>query len=452
MTVDDLLRRAATDLLDDVRAEVDPSAALDRVRAAPASRPRGRWSAVAAVVLVLAGAVGVVVASSGDGGDDVHTDETPSTTAPLRSVGLPFTVTPRIDLRDGDEVRIRADDVAGGSDVSVSLCGEEVLTPGADLGPCRTLEAQGEFPVTPDGVVDVDLTAVVRRASVLDDGSTLDCGDGTTRCAIALVAMVVDQVDGSRSTGHVELAGAVEVAFAEGPAPAVPEVAVDEDRGLVHGQEVTITGTGVVAKVAQMVVCAVGPPDAPCVALSPPAAEQVATDADGAFTVAVQVWRRFGDGFGGPVVDCAEVACELRVAGADGRAAAPVPLGFDPSAPAPQPPRLEVTPTEGLRPGDPVTITVTGLAPGQVVALDACLLGGSAGPDRCGYTTGLDQITAGADGVAVTTVPAVDPQEWGVACTGPGQCALALGSRVGEVPGGDPLLAEVPPQPVRYAP
>ncbi|MEJ7844805.1 MAG: neocarzinostatin apoprotein domain-containing protein [Acidimicrobiales bacterium] len=119
---------------------------------------------------------------------------------------------------------------------------------------------------------------------------------------------------------------------------------------------------------------------------------------DGSRTVLVEFDRRIATAAG--PVDCAEEACVLAVfAGAT--PLFDVPLAFD--AEVVTRPRVTVTPATGLRPGQEVTVTVTGLPAGADGSVTFCAAAEAATRPRC-LEVDPAPLAADRDGRATTTV------------------------------------------------
>lgn len=429
MTIDDVLRRAATDLLDEVRATTDTDTALTRTVAHRPRRP-ARWMAVAAAVLVVVFAAGVIV-TRGDGDDGVVTDTT--TTTVTVTTGPTITVSPATDLVDGQEVTVS---VAGVEPnllpVEVALCLDDVLT-SLSRDSCA-FDGEGATQADADG--RAVLTVVVQRTVVAGlGGPPRDCAGSDGGCAIAVLA-----------GGDSEVVAATTLAFRAQDEPQPdPELTVSPDRGLRHGDTVRIEGTGFAGPIQGLALCRADDPECGTV---PNAGGMFGADSGpgGRLDLEERVWRVTPSYDGGEALDCAEVDCVLRVLGSDGRSQA-VPLAFDASVPAPEAPVFTMMPSTGLRPGDPVRVQVGPLAPGSTAQMVACLLDGAG---QCAGAQGFgDTLVVDADGRIDVTIPAVDPAAFGVDCSAPGACGLGLYDGDGRA---DPMLQLVATIPVAYAP
>lgn len=460
MTIDDRLRSAAADLLEEVRATTDPEAALDRLGSTTPSRGArrpARWMAVAAAAAVVVVAAAVVLVGAGaDEGEELATD--PTTTAPVSSTttadpaaGLAVTVSPSTDLVEGQEVVVAGTGFPSDGSVAVVMCVADALSSGAGDAGCDLSQA-GSAVVHPDGRVDG--TIVLRRTIVTASSGWVDCAAGEVACAVA-VGQVEDHA----------VAALAPVAFAPQPAIAPLTLAASPAEGLQHGQTVTMTIDGVGDLDESLVMfqqCANGAPDAgaapysggpPCLMGNlgrPGEAPGVSLDASGRLTAEVTVWRTIPDG--DPPVDCADVGCYLRIDVA-GRSAT-APLAFDGSASAPPVPTMTAAPTSGLQVGDEVVVTVEGLAPGTTIEVFGCgqLMAGATIEDGCPPAASLGLATADGDGRVVVAVTAPDPSLYGVTCARPGQCGLTFFTSFGGPGGTDPTIRPTAPVAITYGP
>ncbi len=459
MTVDEILRGAAADLTAQVRSEVDVEAALDRLEAAPGRSRRPLVAVAAAVLVALALAAVVATATAGDGDDDADDVAVATTTsvplevagpAPGVSEGLVITATPADGLVDDQEVRLVIEDVPDeeGLFVELAMCAGDVMAvaplegQSPDVDRCESSGELGEV-VVGDGRAEATFPVDQVLNVGMDD--PIDCARRAVRCAVGVFFnRGVPEGSGQEPLGP-QLVGIVGVGFAPvGPPPEL-DVGVAPATGLEHGQVVTVEGEGFEGSVRGASLCPPSTEVDRCLPLawegdSP--GDDLPTE-DGRFSAEVAVWRTF-PGPDGPV-DCAEVACTLVVAAEDGRTSPPVPLRFA-GGPPPGALDLEVTPTTGLRPGYPVAVTVRGLVPGGEVWVEACLLDAAG---DCSFGMTLELLTADDEGVAMATVPAIDPAQYGQTCIEAGACGVSL-SR--PIDGGDPRLWDVRPVPVRFAP
>jgi len=435
VTVEDLLRTAADDLLADVRSTTDAERALDELVDRPARR-RTPWLPLAAAVVVVLGlAAAVLMAVADDDGEPVTSGPTtgpsvPATTlpgpAPGVSEGLAITATPNRDLADGDEVRVTAEGLPSGPGlIELYMCAGDALARVPGMEACVGQPMQSLTAV--EGRIET--TYSVQQVIPLMEG-LVDCARDAVPCSIGVAVNRPVDAAAPPTAGGPELVGVVGVAFAPLEPLADPVLTVTPAEDLEHGQVVTIAGEGFVGSVSRASLCAPPSADAAdqrrCTAVALGegddfGANEVATDSRGRFSVDVPIWRAF------PVlvdsrweyVDCAEVACTLTLDQDRGEESArsSVPLDFATDPPTPEPPTMDVSPTTGLRPGDPVTITIRGLLPGAETYLYACTLDGGLVSGGCGQSTSLEPVVGEEDGEVTVTLPAVDPAQYGIDCS-----------------------------------
>lgn len=485
MSIDDRARSAARELRQDVQATGDPQAALETVVASP-RRTRRPWAAVAAAVLVVSGVVGATVLFSADADDgeqvstkDRDTDQPAPSVSDFRvdpgpagpsgapsdgrdSLRLPVTVEPSTGLSPGDTVTVTGEGFTPGETVGIVLCGglegdETVYGADAcDIGPVTYAE--------PDAEGRAQGTFVLTRLVTTPALGTVDCGAPTARCAMAM-GQVTDY----------DVSGFAPITFrSDLPELVPPEMVVSPDAGLAHGDPITVAITGLTSPVGGIAICRalpgrgsgaspppVAPPPAPgdpcwyypVGVLAPGGVDGqfdpgLVPDAEGRVEVTLRAWRTYATP-GGETVDCVVEQCVLRVSTVDsvrldGLSPPAVPLSFDPESPAPVAPRLTVTPTEGLVPGDVLTVTAEGLEPGLAVDVVGCtdLANGA----TCGVV--LATLVADEGGRATVTFAASALDVLGADCTVPGTCAISLGPFVRAAGGGVPTAPVVPPEPV----
>jgi hypothetical protein len=457
VTVDDVLRTAADDLLADVRSTIDAESAHDRVVEHRPPRSVRGLSLAAALVVVLGVAAAVLVVTTDDGGEPVISGPTtgssaPTTTAPAGPApgeyeGLPVTVTPDDGLADGDTVHVTIDQLPldeGG--VELMMCTGDAMRLAPRTDDCAPIAPYETHPAV-DGRLEVDLA--VEQVVHVVEGEPVDCARDAVSCSIGIT---FDRTD------HPELIGVAGVGFAPLEPLDEPVLTVTPADGLEHGQGVTIVGEGYVDPVEQATICAPPPGDVTrC--WSVPLGDSlggIAPDDQGRFSVEATVWRAFPvlvDVTGvarWEIVDCAEVGCSLTV-DTDLQSAPPVALDFATDTPTPEPPTVEVSPTTGLRPGDPLTITIRGLAVGEETELFACALGGGLVAGDCGPAGSIEPVVGEEDGEVTVTVPAPDPGEYGAGadCTQPDACAVSAALMPARA---NPLNRVIRPVPVQYAP
>jgi hypothetical protein len=414
-SVDDHGRQAAHALHDEVARQVDTEAALATV-AAGRIRSGRRWPAMAAVAVLLAGAIGLM--SGGDGGREIlDTDpdraerlleDAALTLTPAGprdgkdSLMLPVTADPSTGLREGDSVTVRGEGFVPGESVGIVQCAIEAAQPdrggmGAGVDACNI----GRFEqVAADDAGVATGTFRVYRALSTSIAGTVDCASAPERCIVAMGAL-----------SDYDRSGGIAISFdPEGLPPLqLPTVEVTPAAGLADGDTVSVTGTGFRSDATvHLELCSLDP--ATCWMVGEPIEVTDApdcpecswfehglqADADGNLAGDVQVWR-YLPGVPGSYVDCAVSTCVLRASGPD-LSAPPAPLAFDGGGEPPSGAVLAVTPSEGVAAGDEVEILGAGFAPGADVYLQLCASHADTpvGPDGATYPEvcyGLDEGT-----------------------------------------------------------
>ena len=308
-----------------------------------ASRARRVAIATVAVVTVM---IGVVAAWSPDGGVEVTTDDDDSSdpTAPARPIGLsaptdgmasrllPVVAEPSTELVDGQVVGISGSGFTPGAMLGAVLC-----TAGAGGGGgvafCE-LAHYDNFSATSEGSFADDY--VLRRFIETPAEGRVDCGESTDRCLLAV-----------GNIGDYDESGGSFISYAGAPDPPPPQLGLSPTEGLMDGQVVLVTGTGLrAAPDGHLRQCPTGTTtEAAC---SPLPAQPYGPPVAGELSVTVQV-RRFliSDGAS---IDCTlPPGCSLTTT-EYARRLAEVPLGFaEPTeaveVPPPPPPPTTAPPT-----------------------------------------------------------------------------------------------------------
>lgn len=476
MTIDRRGTDAARQLDREVAATVDPASALHAIHQ-HRPRPRRVPVLVAAAVVAVVGLVGaLVVLDDGDGGVEVATEDgepgevedrverdvapAPAFGAPddgKASMQLPVSVDPSTGLSPGDTVTVTGEGFNPGKDVGVVMCtadagGEE--NHGADA-----CDISDFTYATPDADGHVVGTFNLNRVITTPLAGTVDCGDPAQRCAMA-IGQVTDY----------DVSGFAPITFRDDlPVLTPPELVVTPNENLDHGDEIRLSGTGVVGEVWGVQLCRPSPDDAeapPGAVGVPPWADgscwhyhvgspqtgSLSPDGDGRFEVTLQAWRAY-PGYAGEgrnvMVDCAVETCLLGVVVSDGLDPDPIPLDFSLDGPLPAVPTATVAPTTDLRGGDQVTVSAEALPPGQEATVSACYFDTDEGP--CRVLINLGSIRADDQGRGQVTIRLPGTGIPGVVdCTAsPGRCAIVVG---GISPGArsDPSNGPIPPSdPVR---
>ena len=455
MNVDHLLRDAAADLRGDGERTTDTEAALSAVsavRAAGSAERRTRRLAIAAAaVVLLASAIVGVVALTRDADEQVTVDGPPTSSPPtvaagtapdvgVASQGLPIEVEPATGLHPGDTVVARGEGFEPGTLVGVVQC---VLDADGSLrgsGDCDLGLLGTGSKADADGRATGSIE--VRQVISVTGVGGVDCAAAGVRCGVAL-----GQIDDYAKSGAAPIAFAADV-----PPVALPTIEVSPTTGLEHGDVVTVSGSGFDPLGATTPTTDGSSPDvgwAPpdgtwvylylcrgdgdCIGMAPVGDEagsgtSVRVADDGTFSADATVWRGFAAEMSGSDVDCLADACAVRVVTDRGLSPAPVPVTFDPTSPGPDRPTLTATPHVGLRPGDDVTVTVTGLTPGRRLRVGGCgafdetyTVEGS-----CTLSVSFAEGTAGPDGTWTGHLTMTSPAGYGVDCTREWACGLTV--------------------------
>lgn len=155
-------------------------------------------------------------------------------------------------------------------------------------------------------------------------------------------------------------------------APAAATLSVVPDTGLVRGQSVAVTATGLPAGSVAVLQC--GDDSTAAFDCDLSSLTFLTPDANGAISTNKTV-RRSIPSIGG-YRDCAAEAgtCEIVIASSSAQLLVRQPLEFDPNAPLPDS-KITVDPATGLLGGQTVTVAGTGFAPSQPVYVRMCATG-----------------------------------------------------------------------------
>lgn len=227
------------------------------------------------------------------------------------------------------------------------------------------------------------------------------------------------------------VAAATAVATPDQAAQAAPAMTVEPATGLVDGDRVTITASGLPpGSWVEAGQCVAAPTDAygDC-ELGDGAYTIVGPDGTAAMALRVDALLTAGYGSGTRRdVDCRQEGCAVALWGDDPAPLATSALGFVADAPLAPPPTVSVTPNTGL--GDLASVTVE--AAGLVWSDWAVVIQCAAAPtdeDDCDYATAASvEVTAAGgvslDHVVLATIDTFDRGE--VDCRAPGSCVLAV--------------------------
>lgn len=216
-------------------------------------------------------------------------------------------------------------------------------------------------------------------------GNTVDCA---TPNACELVASEYFSLD---------LVARVPLSFnPNGPVPPPVVVTASPSTGLLHGQDVSVTGSGFdpfdYGSVTQCSLDTQGQLDA-CRSSN----SFVSIDAAGAFTTTISVTRRLWS-YSGVFVDCAEIQCVI-IADSGFGTTARANISFDGTVAPPPPPAASVTPSTGLVHAAPVTVEGVNFDRNADIEIEQC----SEIAFVCRRQT--QRTTSGADGSFSASVP-----------------------------------------------
>ncbi|HEY3000295.1 MAG TPA: neocarzinostatin apoprotein domain-containing protein, partial [Acidimicrobiales bacterium] len=217
---------------------------------------------------------------------------------------------------------------------------------------------------------------------------------------------------------------------------AEPAVTLTPATGLVDGDTVTISATGLApASSFAVLQCAADPAGGDYYdSCDTDDTRFLSADPGGALTTTLRVDVHLALSGGGPAVDCRPAgACVIRLAGAPGDLSAP--LAFDPDAPAAPAPTLTVDPATDLVDGQTVTVQAAGLVWTQSAVVIECAAG-STSSAGCDFDT-IEYVDVGADGTAAASVRVnalLATADGTVDCRLPGACVLAVTPDYGRTP------------------
>ncbi len=326
-----------------------------------ASRRRMTGSVCAAFLVVF---VAFIATWSGGGGVEVTTDadeqrpDAPSRPAALAAPTdgvasrlLPVLVEPSTDLAQGQVVAISGSGFTPGATLGAVLCSAGAAG-GGGVAFCE-LAHYDNFPAGSEGSFADDY--VLRRFIETPAEGTVDCGESTDRCLLAV-----------GNINDYDESGGSFISYQGASDPPPPQLVVSPPDGLADGQVVSVKGTGVrAAPDARLRLCPAGrETDATCAQL---VGQPDGPGVGGELSVTVQLSRFLGSQEGR--IDCAVApGCVLTTTEYAGRLAV-VPIGFDPSAgPSPQAPPPPPTVTETTVPPPELEVTSTVPEPTTTVA------------------------------------------------------------------------------------
>lgn len=255
---------------------------------------------------------------------------------------LPVFVEPSTQLSHGQVVGISGSGFTPGATLGAVLCSAGAAG-GGGVAFCE-LAHYDNFEASSEGTFADDY--VLRRFIVTPAEGTVDCGESTDRCLLAV-----------GNINDYDESGGSFISHQGAPDPPPPQLVVSPSQGLADGQVISVKGTGVrAAPDARLRLCPAGREETP-ETCTPLVGQPDGPGVGGQLSVTVQVGRFLGSEEGR--IDCAAPpGCVLTTTEYAGRLAV-VPIGFDPSAgasPEAPPPPPTVTETTVPPPAPPTTV------------------------------------------------------------------------------------------------
>ena len=217
-------------------------------------------------------------------------------------------------------------------------------------------------------------------------------------------------------------------------APAAPvtgnaTVTADPSTGLLDGQSVSVTASGLKAKTLYGIIeCGTGATKVTGCAIDIGTLTFVTTDPTGSFSASDTVMRTITPQDTGTPVDCATAgACVLAVAAADGKIAADTPISF--ADVAIMLPTLAADPSTGLLDGQSITVSATDFPADASAAVVECPAGtpvGALEQDCDGSTVEIVEADAtGAFSTSYRVTRVIQGSDGPVDCAGASACVLS---------------------------
>jgi hypothetical protein len=236
---------------------------------------------------------------------------------------------------------------------------------------------------------------------------------------LALVAVVVPATAGSAATRGGAKAGRAPAIAPTG----TPTITADPSTGLLDGQSISVTGSGLTKGHDFLAECVTGATD-PLDSCDPESAAGVKVGRSGAFSLSFTAVRMVEDGEIGSTVDCATAdACILALFDEDFTLLADTPISFADVTIVP--PTVAAVPSTGLLNGEKIAVSGANWTPGAQIALAECPTAPDSG---CGFTTsGRHPLIVGSDGTFTAPFKAIRFIEGGespVDCAQASACVL----------------------------
>ena len=359
---------------------------------------RARLGVLGAIGLVVAaGAVALVLASGGDGGEEAD-DDTPDDTAEvvfteldpagpydgLESVGLPVAASPDVGLVDGQLVEVTGSGFDPGAQVGMVQCWlseKGGSQEDCDLGTLVWGSADSEGAAT--------LTMNVNRFIGTSYG-TEDCAQGgiSLGCRLGM-----GQADNYDQSGSARIFFDPEV---DGQQP--PSLSVSPSNGLFDGDRLEVTGEGFVpGEEVLLTQCEIGGYNGIVGCFGSNPTSTIGADQDGVFHAAIDAVRVVQRHDGS--TDCFVSVYGCNVVATATRSPNPVAIFYDGSALRPHEPEFTLTPSDGLVDGATLELTAIFVPVEGELTIEQCVDQGA---------EGLTCVNAGSavvsDGEFVTTV------------------------------------------------
>jgi len=212
-----------------------------------------------------------------------------------------------------------------------------------------------------------------------------------------------------------------------GSSAGTPTLTADPSTGLLDGQSISVSGSGLAAATLYGVIeCQTGATDITGCDLS--GFSGVPTDGTGSFSTPTTVIRTIEPEGTGTPIDCATTdACVLAVAPADGSVAAATPISFADVVIVP--PTVSAVPATGLRDAQKITVSGTNFSPSAPVSIAECPTAGSTGNPEvdCDITTvaGVTADGTGAFSTPYRVTRVIESLNGSVDCAQQGACVLS---------------------------
>jgi hypothetical protein len=326
-----------------------------------------------------------------------------------------MTATPDTNLVQGDDVTVNGTGATPNSFVGFAQC----LTGATGLDDCAQLQS---FASVSSGGNFATITTPRRILSIA--GVTHDCADPAT-CELAAIS-AESETASILATAPIQFDPSI-------PPPPPPSLTVTPSTGLVQGDVVEVVGTDFAPNQGVGVVQCL--PDAG--GSSGPGCDLstllfVPSDSSGGFTTTFTPLRIITTANG--THDCALEACIIGAGVPPGNEGDRVTIAFDPNVPPPPPPTVAITPSEGLRDGQVVTVTGKDFRPGQSIGVVQCGNPATNGGTNCDLGR-IDNAQVASDGTfshQFTVLRSMTTPDGAIDCgAAPATCVIGAGTGSG---------------------